>query len=84
MLIDSDLIKRKDAIDALLKLGDSYFGEDEVRRGIAQSQRIIYELPSAESKAENLIKKIKQLEKFNNSDCPQWVINIIKGEGRTE
>lgn len=30
--------------------------------------------------AENLIEKIKQLEKFNNTDCPQWVINIIKGE----
>ena len=43
-----DLISRQDAIDALIKLGDSYFGEDEVKRGIAQSQRIIYELPSAE------------------------------------
>ncbi len=30
--------------------------------------------------AEDLIKKIKQLEKFNNTDCPEWVINIIKGE----
>lgn len=29
---------------------------------------------------ENLIKKIKQLEPLNNTDCPQWVINIIKGE----
>ena len=30
--------------------------------------------------AEDLIKKIKQLEPYNNTDCPQWVINIIKGE----
>lgn len=30
--------------------------------------------------AEELIKKIKQLEPLNNSDCPEWVINIIKGE----
>ena len=33
-----------------------------------------------ESQAENLIKKIKQLEPLNNKDCPEWVINIIKGE----
>lgn len=45
-----DLISRQDAIDALLKLGDSYFGEDEVKRGIAQSQRIIRNVPSAERK----------------------------------
>lgn len=30
--------------------------------------------------ADNLIKKIKQLEPLNNTDCPQWVINVIKGE----
>ena len=30
--------------------------------------------------AEDLIKKIKQLEPYNNQDCPQWVINVIKGE----
>ena len=29
---------------------------------------------------EDLIKKIKQLEPLNNKDCPEWVINIIKGE----
>ena len=29
---------------------------------------------------DNLIKKIKQLEPLNNKDCPEGVINIIKGE----
>ena len=29
---------------------------------------------------EAIIKKIKQLEPLNNADCPEWVINVIKGE----
>lgn len=29
--------------------------------------------------ADNLIKKIKQLEPLNNKDCPEWVINVIRG-----
>lgn len=33
-----------------------------------------------ESQAEKIIKKIKQLEPLNNKDCPEWVINVIKGE----
>lgn len=33
-----------------------------------------------ESQAENLIKKIKQLEPLNNSDCPQWVLSVIRGK----
>ena len=30
--------------------------------------------------AEDLIKKIKQLEPLNNKDCPEWVLNVIRGE----
>lgn len=46
----SDLISRQAAIDSLLKVGDWYVeqGNDEAGRGVAQCQRVIYELPSAE------------------------------------
>ena len=46
----SDLISRQAAIDSLLKVGDWYVGRgnDEAGRGVAQCQRVIYELPSAE------------------------------------
>lgn len=46
----SDLISRQAAIDSMLKVGDWYVeqGNDEAGRGVAQCQRVIYELPSAE------------------------------------
>lgn len=31
-------------------------------------------------KMQALLEQIERLEKFNNSDCPEWVKNIIKGE----
>ena len=70
-----DLISRQDAIDALLKLGDSYFGEDEVKRGIAQSQRIIYELPSAERKGKWIdmnTKTERYCPRYKCSVCDNW------------
>ena len=48
---------------------------------VKESTKLIWQ-PSAICKncMENLVKKIKQLEPLNNTDCPEWVINIIKGE----
>lgn len=72
----SDLISRQDAIAIATQEG-AY--------GYISAQELA-EMPSAEHgvNADNLIKKIKQLEPLNNSDCPEWVINVIKGEIKGE
>ena len=45
-----DMISRQAAIDALLKCGDYYKGNDEAKRGVSQCVGVIYDLPSAQPK----------------------------------
>lgn len=40
-----ELIDKHDAIDALNKLGDDWYGNDEVKRGIHLSIGVVYDLP---------------------------------------
>ena len=28
---------------------------------------------------ETILNRIEELEKFNNTDCPEWVKNVIRG-----
>ena len=44
----NDLISRQAAIDALLKCGDWYQGNDEAKRGVSQCIGIVNDLPSAQ------------------------------------
>lgn len=44
----SDYIDRQEAIDALIKCGDYYNGNEEAKRGVSQCIGAINDLPSAD------------------------------------
>ena len=67
-----DLIRRSEAIDALIECGDWYSDNDEAGRGVNQCIGVIHDLPSAEPE----VKEISYTD-CANAMLKMWVDDVL-------